>query len=497
MVWRHATDVLRILAGGLEMRNPLVAFSASGQPGDLPVTRLSLQTGQQSRHFLEGHRVLSVKECGRMAVVSFGMFLAACSAGGRAVQQGSSAYELVNGQWLNGDRFEARKMYVVAERLSTTRPSRIDSTVDLNGGYVVPPYGEAHNHWIEPDLVSTYNARYLREGVFYVSDLGTAPFIHARFDSMVPQPNGVDFRSAHQGWTGPGGHPIEVFDQLAAIGAFPRPSTPEALEEFLFVVETESEIDERWPKFLAGRPGMVKVFLASSDQYAQRRDDDSYGKHRGLDPALLPGLVRRAHSAGLPIAVHVETAADFHAAVLARVDWIAHLPYFEEERGGVAVPLVSLISEADAKLAAAQNIVVVPTISWVRAEHDDSVEVNRIYRELVVPNLRMLKANGVTLVVGSDQFRKSSVVEAMALAETGVFTNAELLRLWTETTPRAIFPDRRIGRLQDGFEASFLVLEGDPLEDFAQSLRIRRSMKQGAWLAPSETEAEWPPLPGS
>jgi imidazolonepropionase-like amidohydrolase len=42
-----------------------------------------------------------------------------------------------------------------------------------------------------------------------------------------------------------------------------------------------------------------------------------------------------------------------------------------------------------------------------------------------------------------------------------------------------ILPERRIGRLETGYEASFLVLGGDPLTDFRQVRNIRLTFKQG------------------
>ena len=38
----------------------------------------------------------------------------------------------------------------------------------------------------------------------------------------------------------------------------------------------------------------------------------------------------------------------------------------------------------------------------------------------------------------------------------------------SEGTARTIFPARRIARLEDGYQASFLVLGGDPVADFQQ-----------------------------
>jgi imidazolonepropionase-like amidohydrolase len=70
----------------------------------------------------------------------------------------------------------------------------------------------------------------------------------------------------------------------------------------------------------------------------------------------------------------------------------------------------------------------------------------------------------------------------MLLSKLGLFSNAELLRMWSETTPRAIFPNRRIGGLAEGCEASFLVLDADPLADFSATSKIFMRVKQGGVL---------------
>ena len=51
--------------------------------------------------------------------------------------------------------------------------------------------------------------------------------------------------------------------------------------------------------------------------------------------------------------------------------------------------------------------------------------------------------------------------------------------MWAVDTPRSIFPDRAIARLADSFEASFIVLDGNPLEDFDFVRNIRLGVKQG------------------
>jgi len=97
------------------------------------------------------------------------------------------------------------------------------------------------------------------------------------------------------------------------------------------------------------------------------------------------------------------------------------------------------------------------------------------------------------LLVGSDGFRQSPASEAMLLAKLSLFSNQELLRMWCETTPRAIFPAWRIGRLDAGYEASFLVLEGDPISDFGNTGKISLRVKGGLEL-PRPEQVEFPAL---
>lgn len=99
-------------------------------------------------------------------------------------------------------------------------------------------------------------------------------------------------------------------------------------------------------------------------------------------------------------------------------------------------------------------------------------------------NLRLLHDNGVSLAIGSDTPSDSSLQEVEYIHNLGVFDNLTLLKMWTEATPKAIFPKRKIGALKEGYEASFLALEGDPLADFLNVRRIKLRFKQGCELQP-------------
>ena len=93
--------------------------------------------------------------------------------------------------------------------------------------------------------------------------------------------------------------------------------------------------------------------------------------------------------------------------------------------------------------------------------------------------MRLLHETGVKLAIGSDNFAYTSLIEALHLRDLGIFDNLTLLKIWCENTAETIFPERQIGRLQEGYEASFVVLEGNPIENFEQVTRIRYRFKQG------------------
>ncbi len=403
--------------------------------------------------------------------------VAACSTpvvrGTPALAPAAHGVEYRGGLWFDGARFVPRTLYVADDgTLRVRAPERIDSVVDLAGGYVVPPYGDAHQHIVDPRVQQTINA-FLRDGIFYVKDQSNAPFGRRMIDPLLNRPNSFDYISANQGWTSPGGHPVEVLRRAPAMGILSASFIRDSLDPGLVnQVESEADIERHWPYFIAGKPApdFVKVFLFYSEDHARRRADPKFEGNRGIDPALVPSIVKRAHQAGLHVSAHVFTAADFRTAVAADVDQIAHLP------GGRANdPAPFLLTDADAAAAAAKHVTVVTTVG----QHGDSATTDRIMKTQYAHNIGVLRRHGVPLLLGSDVIGGTAAAEAAALARSGLFTNLELLRMWSVDTPRAIFPRRKIGALDDGYEASFLVLSGDPLADFRNTRAIVRRVKQG------------------
>jgi Amidohydrolase family len=292
----------------------------------------------------------------------------------------------------------------------------------------------------------------------------------------VNRPDSIDAVFAMGGLTGTDGHPAGVMKRNIGRGNATAADTDGA---FYHQVDSRGDLDRKWPLLLAAKPDFIKTYLLYSEEYAQRRNDPTKYAWKGLDPKLLPEIVRRAHAAGLRVTTHVETATDFHHAIGARVDEIAHLPGFRSD--GPYEPARFRISDADAKQAARRGIVVVTTVGATLAQND------AVVNQTIAANLRTLRRHRVKLAIGSDDYRGGVLPEAAQLRTLGIFTDAELLDLWTRATAQSIFRTRKLGRLAPRYEASFLVLEGNPLADFANTGRIRMRVKRGVTLpiAPS------------
>jgi imidazolonepropionase-like amidohydrolase len=391
--------------------------------------------------------------------------------------------KIVNGKWFDGQQFRERTVYMSRGAFVDRPRTEPDSVIDLHGGYVVPPFAEAHNHNFDastPQGARALVAKYQKEGVFYGQNPANVLRAREGLKGFINIPTGIDVTFSNALLTGPGGHPIGLYLRNLGRGAM-LPTDTNTAAGFMWIIRSEADFMNRWTAILSSNPDFIKVILAYSDQYEKRLADTATFNWRGIDPRIVPAIVTRSHSAGLRVMAHVETAADFRNALASGVDIIGHIPGF---RGNEQTQLPDLapylITDADAARAARQGTFVVTTLGGIVGV-TDTVFRNR-GDSLFTMNLRTLRKHGVRIIIGSDAFRETSVPEAIYLSSLGVYTNAELLRAWTETTPLAIFPKRRLGHLATGYESSFVVLNRNPLENFSSVTDIALRVKQGFTL---------------
>ena len=385
-----------------------------------------------------------------------------------------------NGAWFDGTGFRRVDVYSIGDRLSLKRPSKVDRTVDVTGKFLMGAFGEAHNHNI-PGVDAEQTIRmYLDPGIFYVMIQTNVPAAPAKLKGVINRPESVDVLFANGSFTAPGGHPSALVRRNIANGGM----TNDDLDGgFIQPVRSRADIDRVWSTRIAQqRPDFIKLTLVySEDRVAglPRPDNDRHG----LDPSLASYLVERAHRDHLRVSAHVESAYDFDVAVAARSDLIAHMPGFWPDPVRIKAKGSDIyrISEDAARRAARQRTIVITTVGDAIRENA-TPDVREQFLDALRWNFNLLKRHGVRIAIGSDEYRSSSVGEALAIAQAGLMTNAEVLRSLSMTTPAAIFPQRAPFGLAEGAPATFIAVDRDPLDDLEAITKISLRVKGGREL---------------
>lgn len=377
-----------------------------------------------------------------------------------------------NGLWYTevGDSIE----FVAGERYAENGvfvAGRPDDAVviDLGGAFVVPPFGEAHNHSVDGPGTEGTAEKYLAEGVFYYKNPNS---IHAFTEPLLDywaRPGTLDVSFSFGGLSKDEGHPEKLYRMLLGFGMYAGTGPDDLDGNAFYDVATSELLDEKWANILATKPDFLKLYLLQHDT----------AESTGLTAEVLREAVRRADAMGLRTTVHVETVQDLALAVEAGATEAAHLPAYD-----VAIaqdPERSRIPDALIEQMAARGFIVVTTtnVALGREYSDEDLE---IVTGNQADNLRRMKAAGVPIAVGSDSYFQTAWSEIQSLRALGIFSDEELLMLWTQTPALSIFPGRAIGILAPGYEASFLALDCDPTLEISCAIEIRHRVKSGQLL---------------
>lgn len=406
----------------------------------------------------------------------------------------SYAVAFVGGQIFDGEQFTQRKI-CVAERHFVACPKTPADEVSLDGLFVTPPFGDAHTHHFDgPFTIDWQTNLAIGSGVFYAMTMTARGSQVALVRERLRGPGNVDVSSSMGGITGPDSHPTEIYEAIA-LGAYTfedqlarmdeiRASTLVA-DDAYFVVETENDLEEKWPLLLQSQPDHVKVYLRSSELY-----DENFGKWGpggGIDPSLLPSIRELSRAAGLRMAVANSSIEDFRASLDAEADMITHLPCYQDSSSEDAGPYFDidtaeecLISKEDARRAANQQMVSTLIVTeWAKERPDEQVEWEKA-------NITSLRAAGAPLAVGTNAYGMTLTDGMIAGVNKRFLPAVDLLRLASMHTPRAIFPTRNIGCLDIGCEASFIALERNPIEDISAIASIAVRLKDGELMGLAE-----------
>jgi imidazolonepropionase-like amidohydrolase len=186
-----------------------------------------------------------------------------------------------------------------------------------------------------------------------------------------------------------------------------------------------------------------------------------------MDPAMAKAAVEVTHAEGKPVFAHPQNRTGLDTVIAAGVDVLAHI--VPGEPGYSPEQLARLKS---------QGIALIPTLSLFAK----TIGGPALSARLVDSGVNQLKAfskNGGPVLFGTDVgfttiYDTSLEYELMHRA----LSEREVLASLT-TNPAQYFKAAKKGKVEKGFDADFVVLEGDPVADVQNLARVAYTIRAG------------------
>jgi imidazolonepropionase-like amidohydrolase len=186
-----------------------------------------------------------------------------------------------------------------------------------------------------------------------------------------------------------------------------------------------------------------------------------------MDVAIAKAAVDVAHAQGKPVFAHPQNTAGIEAVIAAGVDVMAHT--VASQRGYPPEQLARFKQ---------QGIALTPTLSLFAKLPLPAEIVGRIV-DNIVGQLRSFSENGNTVLFGTDVgyiplYDTTLEYQLMhrALGERQVLASLT-------TNPASYFKAANKGRLEKGFDADVVVLDGDPLADVTNLAKVAYTIRAG------------------
>ncbi len=406
-----------------------------------------------------------------------------------SAQTATRTFELRNGNFYNGQNFTPGTWYVANGVFSKKAPAKIDSVIDLENRFVIPPIGDAHCSSVadNPSAANVVKI-YAEEGAFSLQILSNTQEGRAAAEKLVNKPGAPDAIFGNGGLTCTLGHPFLKYEAPAQ--GIRNPSLIAERYDFIkqqrkmlgdgyWLIDKKEALDANWGKIKAQKPGVILIYLLDS----QNKGGKESG---GLTPDVAKAIVKKAHKSAfnpkaifdkslktsLRVYAYVETADDVRLGLKIGVDGFANMPGHNWDGAGDVKKFE--LTDADLQQLAKKKTAVVTVFS-----HGQAAAPRPAVQEFHAKTLKRLFDNKVNVVLGSDDPQRSTRAELNYWYTLGNLDAAAALKVLCENTPRAIFPYRKIGKIEDGYEASFLVLNDNPLQNILKIRAMAFKMKNG------------------
>lgn len=358
-------------------------------------------------------------------------------------------------------------------------------SIDARGAVMMPGLWDMHSHLFDDSAVMN-----IAGGVTSVRDLGNSK---VELDDLVK-------RIGEGAMAGPNVYRAALLD---AEGPFRAPTG--------LIAKTLEE-------------ALVKIDEVASQDYIQIK------LYSSVPPEWVPTLVKRAHQQGLRVSGHIPAFMTAESAVRAGFDEIQHinmvfLNFLAGKTDDTRTPLrftlvgdkagaldlesqpvqdfVALLKEKQTVVDPTLGIFVSmfshekgqpnPSIASI-ADHfpltvqrsqlspemdinDDNREAYRRSADALVRMTKLLYDHGIPLVAGTDDLAGFALHRELELYVEAGIPVADVLRIATVNAAKIVGAGDHKGQVKTGFDADWILIEGNPLEDIGASRKVLQVMK--------------------
>jgi imidazolonepropionase-like amidohydrolase len=404
---------------------------------------------------------------------------------------------------VEGDRFAA-----VGRRGELTIPAGAPR-IDLSGKTVIPALVDAHVHMGYRKGLSFGQDNYTRENLLDILNrfayYGVAAILEAGtarsdlvYQLRAERPPGALFRTAGHGFgmpnAGPGG----------------------PMRDSAYGVTTEAESRMDVQELAAKKVDMIKIWV-----------DDRNGTVEKLKPNLYRAIIEEAHKHNIHVLAHIVDLADVKDLLRAGVDGFAHMirdkdiddellallkarpnVFFQqtlwgERRAFYAAKPAWLDEPLLRETFSSKEIELLGEELSANPANPEAAQRARAMGQVNLRNTARLNAAGVTLALGTDTggvsggqyFGLGSHIEMEIQVTRAGLTPMQALVAATRTSARILGLDQ-LGTVAAGKSADFLVLNGNPLDNIANTRKINKVYLRGQEVPRAAMMAKWQAEPG-
>jgi imidazolonepropionase-like amidohydrolase/ABC-type multidrug transport system permease subunit len=385
----------------------------------------------------------------------------------------------------------------------TLMPGLIDMHVHIGapGGVYSDPVKYA-----DPLADKRRLASYLYSGVTAVRSTGDFlnTVLALRTTIASGKYEGAEFFSCGPLFTAEGGHPQELIEN------FPAFMRKTAKEQFLRLPRSDSEARSEIDELKGVKIDCIKAVLEAGGP--------SWRKFQKLDTGIYRAIMEQSQKDGLFTATHTGSAADVTTAVEAGSNSVEHgssidrIPdevFARMKSRDIAYDPTLSVFEAIRAVRAGNADLLKRSLLQQAAPADllDSTRAAIAKNHQAAPDQPLLIANqnllgafkaGVTLIAGSDAgnmlvIHGPTIQHELELWIAAGIPPAAALQAATYNAAKALGAANRLGLIKDGFDGTFLIVDGDPLEDISNAGHINSVYFRGEHIDRSDLFDQFKP----